>query len=315
MNFGVPVQQLRELVAKEKYDIVHVHTPVAAFVARLALRELKSRQFIKVVYTAHGFHFYKGGNKIKNCAYLTAEKVASRWTDHLVVINDEDYEAAIRWLLPLDKITLMPGIGIDFQQYNTSNIKGMQVKLVRDELGLREDDKLVLMVAEFVPRKRHADVVKAMQIVNYSKVHIAFAGNGPLLEQIKKMANLSRTSERIHFLGQRHDVPVLIAASCATILPSQQEGLPRAIMESMAQRVPVIGTNIRGSRDLLQNGCGIIVEVGDIAGLASAIDYLVSVGDAERENIVNNAYKRVSGYDIQNIQRMHEKLYKSLLKK
>ena len=272
-NFCAPVKQIRELAENEQYDIVHVHTPVAAFVTRFALRNLRKQGKVKVVYTAHGFHFYKGGPMVKNVLFLLAEKIAARWTDHLIVINKEDYNAAVKWLLPKEKVTYMAGgIGLDLKKYDRSKITDKEIADVRKEMGLQDGDSLFLMIAEFNPGKRHRDAIKALALTHNKNIHIAFAGVGGLLEDMKNLAKEYSVYERTHFLEYRNDINTLIAASKGTILPSEREGLPRSVMESIVLGVPVIGADTRGIRDLVTDGAGIIVPVGDVEAIACALD-------------------------------------------
>jgi len=310
-NFIKTPTYIRKIVEQNGYDIVHVHTPVAAFVTRHSLRKLRKTGKVKVVYTAHGFHFYKGGPLIRNIIFLMLEKIAARWTDHIVVINREDYDAAVRSLLPQNKVTYMPGIGIDFQKYSSRNVTEEEIKGIHQELGLQNDDVLMLMIAEFIPRKRHRDAIEALAMTTNNKIHLAFAGDGPLMEDMRRLALSKNVAERVHFLGHRRDIPVLIASSRATLLTSQQEGLPRSVMESMAQGVPVIGTDIRGTRDLLENGCGIIVPVGNIKELAKAMDLAASDDDIMK-GISARAIDKCHGYDLLVVEKMHDELYAKL---
>ena len=152
-NFLSAAKTVRRLVTRERYDIVHVHTPVAAFVTRHALKSLPDRIRPKVVYTAHGFHFHENGSALKNALYLTLEKIAAPWTDELVVINREDELAAKRSrLLPPSQIHYMPGIGVDLSHYGPEGTPPSEVAGVREALHLPADAELILCVAEFIPR-------------------------------------------------------------------------------------------------------------------------------------------------------------------
>ena len=297
-NYCGPMKKIRELVENNCYDIVHVHTPVAAFVTRFALRKLRKAGKIKVVYTAHGFHFYRGGPLMKNFIFLTAEKIAARWTDHLIVVNREDYDAAVRYLLPKERVTFMSGgVGLDLSKYDRDRIDDSEIFAVRRGIGLRPDDVLILMIAEFNPGKRHRDAIEALALTYNKKIHIAFAGTGPLQEEIKKLAERRGVADRTHFLGHREDVPVLIAASKATILPSEREGLPRSVMESIAMGVPVIGADVRGTRDLIADGCGVIVPVGDVNRFADAMDKMAD-GTGRTYTLGLNAVRMSRKYDV-----------------
>ena len=112
------IRALRSIVARD-YDIVHVHTPIAAFLARAVIRRSPSADRPRVVYTAHGFHFHEGGHPLTNRAFIVGEQVAGRWTDRLIVINREDYEAARRYkIVQHDRLRYMRGIGVDTDWYS-----------------------------------------------------------------------------------------------------------------------------------------------------------------------------------------------------
>ena len=139
-------------------------------------------------------------------------------------------------------------------------------------------------------------------------MHLALAGPGPELESLKRLAGGLGIGGHVHFLGYRKDVPALIQASAATLLCSEQEGLPRSVMESMCQAVPVIGSNIRGMTDLLADGRGLLVPVGDRAGLATRWRGF-SITRPKPALSASRGRAAMSAYDIGNIVRLHEKLY------
>jgi glycosyltransferase involved in cell wall biosynthesis len=301
--------KIREIVIREKYDLVHVHTPVAAFVTRYALKDLRDRLQLKVIYTAHGFHFYKGGNPAKNTAFINLEKLAGKWTNHLVTINHEDKAAALHHgLVSPQNIHYMPGIGVDLKYYNRHTVSDVAVANVRQELGVSQHTPLLLSVAEFTTRKHHVDAIAAFAKLARKDVHFALAGNGPLMANMKELATKLGVIDRIHFLGNRTDVPVLMKAACANILVSAQEGLPRCVLESLALEVPTIGTKIRGTQDLLEGGCGLLVDVGDVDALAAAMTWVLDRPQDAAE-MAKLAYKRIATYDLEVIIQLHEQLY------
>lgn len=306
---------MRAVVETEKYDLVHVHTPVAAFVARYALRKLRRSGIPKVIYTAHGFHFYQGGNPFKNRAFLGIERLAGRWTDYLVVINREDEQAAKTYhIVPSDRVWYMPGIGVNTAYYNRDAVTASELARVREELGVTKDAPLFLMVAEFSPGKRHRDALMAFARLKRANAHLAFAGPGPLMGKMQQLASNLGLNGRVHFLGFRRDIPVLMRASVATLLPSEREGLPRSVMESLLLEVPVIGTNIRGTRDLLAGGGGLMVEVGDVEELAKSMSWIL---DHPEEALAMGRQGRLqieTNYDQKHILTLHEALYAEALK-
>ncbi|MGI6075042.1 MAG: glycosyltransferase family 4 protein [Pyramidobacter sp.] len=314
-NFVSAPRFVVDLVKREKYDIVHVHTPVAAFVTRFALRGLRAAGRVKVVYTAHGFHFYRGNSKMKNGLFIALEKLAGRWTDRLIVINREDYHAALRFrIVPRQNVTLMPGIGIDLTQYSRSAVDDAQVAALRREMGLTPEDRYILMVAEFNPGKRHRDAVNALAQVNFPGLHLVFAGQGALFEATKELASRRGVEKRCHFLGQRADVPALLKGAAAALLPSEREGLPRSVLEAMAMGTPVIGADARGTRDLLADNCGILVPVGDIGALAKTFKSVAEQRD-ELTEAARRAHEKAKDYDIKELMDMHKTLYSQLLRR
>lgn len=312
-HFFQAIHQVQELVEREGYDIVHVHTPTPAFITRLALNKLRRQGKTKVIYTAHGFHFHPKGHPLKNFVFRTLEKMAGAWTDHLVVMNEEDYEAANRHnIVAPENLWYMPGIGVDLTRYDSSGVMTQEVIDVRAKMGLRPDQPLFLMAAEFIPRKRHKDALLAFARLQNTDAHLAFAGHGKLFEQIKQMARQLGVSNRVHFLGWRQDIPALVRASNATVLTSEQEGLPRAIMESFCLGVPVIGTNIRGAHELIREGCGFMVEVGDVEAITQAMRWVIDFPTEAKEMGVKGR-ERMKVYDLRHILRLHEQLYTKVL--
>lgn len=308
-NFWQAPATIRQVVDQGEYDIVHIHTPVAAFVTRYALKNWQGKKKPQIIYTAHGFHFHQGSNPVRNAIFIALEKLAGAWCDYLVTINREDEEAAKRYnLVPSDRIDYMPGIGVDSQYYHPNATTAVDIERVRQELGLTPETSLFLSIAELNPGKRHRDILHALAKLDRSDVCIAFAGDGPLLEDLKLLASQLRVIDRVRFLGFRSDIITLIRASNATILASEREGLPRSIMESLCLEVPVIGTKIRGVKDLLADRCGLLVEVGDTEGLAKAMAWILDNPQEARAMGIKGR-KRMASYDIERIIELHEALY------
>ena len=310
LMYPLLASRVRKVVMAGGYDVVHVHTPVAGFVSRVALRRWA---LPVVVYTAHGFHFHRHGRPMSNALYLAAERLAGRWTDFLVVINREDEDAARRYrLVPEERLRFMPGIGVDTARYSPESVTADRVTAVRAELGLAADDMLVLMVAEFNAGKRHRDALEAFASLGRPQVHLAFAGGGPLMEAERRRAGRLGVAARVHFLGQREDVPILMRAASLVVLPSEREGLSRSVMEAMALRVPVVGSDARGVRDLLEGGHGLVVPVGDTVALAQAIARVLD-RPRESEEMVRRARERVGEFSLERLVCLHHELYAEAL--
>jgi glycosyltransferase involved in cell wall biosynthesis len=308
-NFLKTPNTIQEVVSRGQYDIVHVHTPVAAFVTRYALRNLRKQLRTKVIYTAHGFHFHPGGKPVKNAVFLGLEKLAGNWNDYLVVINRDDEEVAKRYgLNPAEKVRYMPGIGVDATHYHPGAISTAEVERVRQEMGLSGGTSLFLSVAEFNPGKRHRDIIQALAKLNRKDICIAFAGEGPLMAAMQQLAAELGVTDQLRFLGYRNDITTLIRASVATILASEREGLPRSIMESLCLEVPVIGAEIRGIRDLVTQDCGYLFPVGDVEALANSIAGIADNIEAAK-SMGKNGRDRMAAFELQQVIKLHEQLY------
>ena len=306
-------RRIRDLAIEHEYDIVHVHTPVAAFVTRFALDRLRHDRKLQVIYTAHGFHFHAMGGTIRNRLFEFLERKAAQWTDFLIVINREDLAAAKeKNLMPLDRLTFMPGIGVDRSHYSGFSISQGDVNRFYEELGISADAPVLLMVAEFVERKRHADAIRAFSNIAPTGAQLVLAGSGPLLEPMKRLAAKLGAADRVHFLGLRNDVPVLMKASRAVILPSSQEGLPRCILEALSMGVPVIGSRIRGTTELLGRNAGLLVDVGDVDQLTEAMRLVIDDAAAAAK-MGQTGQLQSEAYDLKHILRMHEELYEEAL--
>ena len=313
-NLLVCTQKVRNIVEREGYDLVHVHTPIAAFVSRYALNPLRKERGLKVIYTAHGFHFHQYGHPLKNAAFLALEKMAGRWTDYLVVVNKDDEMAAHRHrIVPRDRITRLPGTAIDPEFYSRNSVTEESVAEVRREIGLLPTDHLFLMIGEFNPGKRHRDAVRALAEIKRTDVHLACAGAGPLMEAVRKQADELGVGDRVHLLGGRLDVPVLLRASDGCLLPSAREGLPRSVIESICMQTPVIGTDIRGIRDLLFDGRGRMVKLGDSTAIAREMQWIID-NPLEVREMTSRAREAVWEHDLPRVLDAYSRLYARALR-
>jgi glycosyltransferase involved in cell wall biosynthesis len=307
------LREIRRIVRNEKIDLVHVHTPIAAFAARLALRSTKVASGTKVLYTAHGFHFHSGNSFMRNAPIIALEKVASSWTDHMIVINREDFDAAQRLrLLPPEKISYFPGIGVDTEYYSRESVPAERIASFRRSIGVSENTEYFVMVAEFTKRKRHRDLMDAFAALSRQDTYLILAGVGPLFSSIQEYSKWLNIASRVVFLGSCEDVRPVLASAIAMILPSEREGLPRSIMESLSMEVPVIASNIRGSRDLLSDGGGILTEVGDIKGISNAMRWMLA--NSEKARLMGKrGRQRMHEFSLEKVERLHAKLYDQLL--
>lgn len=311
-NLVMTPRQIIKVVKKNHYDIIHVHSPIAAFLCRFALRFITEKNRPKIIYTAHGFHFYKGGKLLNNILYYSLEKIAGRWTDRLITINVDDYVAARKLkIVRRSQLVYMPGIGIDIDYYR-QKIATDKITGLRDNLKIKHDEHIFLMVAEFTRQKRQRLVVEAFAELGAANAHLVLVGLGRCFNEIQEWVLKKNLTEKIHLLGFQRDIPLLIHAAFATILVSDREGLPRAILESLCLDTPVIGSNVRGIKNLLRKGGGILIPKGDKKQLISAMQYMLD-NPEKTAAMTDSSKKHIKKYELSTIIKRHEELYNQLL--
>jgi glycosyltransferase involved in cell wall biosynthesis len=294
--------------------IVHAHTPIAGFVTRFAVRRAPADHRPAVAYTAHGFHFYEGGNRATNALFLTAERVAGRWTDRLVVINGEDFAAARRHrIVSPGRLVQMPGIGIDTQAWSPASVPAEDAAHVRERLGIAADTPVFVVVGELRPNKRQRDVINALASMRHANSQLVLLGEGPERPSLESTVADLGLRDRVHFLGFVTEVRPAVRTATALILPSMREGLARSVMEALALEVPVIASTARGNRELLGTDSGILVPTGDVRGLAQAMDRLIDHPDEGRAMSRRGRARMVEQYDLKVLIGMHETLYRGML--
>jgi len=305
-------KQIRRLMIVGGYDLVHVHTPVASFLLRLAAATIPKSRRPLIAYTAHGFHFHRGRPWWQNIPFLALEKVASSWTDCLITINKEDLSAARRWKLgPREAIHQINGIGVPLRESNPDPVSAEPAAALRSEIGLAAGDHLFVIVAQFDRGKRHIDCIEALQTLGREDVHLCLLGEGPERAACEVLVNRLALSQNVHFLGFRSDVDRWLAASDGLILASEREGLPRCIMEAMAGGTPVIASNIRGNSDLLEGGCGRLFDVGDKNRLSSHMQEIVENPQSSADFIRRGSI-RVQAYSIEKVLIQMDTIYRNL---
>lgn len=299
-------------VQKEKeYDIVHVHTPVASFITRLALKNEKN---LKLIYTCHGFHFYKGSSLLSWLIFYPLEKISAKWTDSLVTINDEDYEIASKFKLrDGGKVSKIHGVGIEKEKYLIENFDKSGY---RRQLGVADDDFIILILAEINKNKNHIQLIKAMNLLKhkYPKIKAIFAGVGPLEGKIKKQIKKYDLEDKISLLGWRSDVRELINISDIVGLFSKREGLGKCILEAMICGKCVIATNTRGPRTIIeQNVNGFMVNVDDIQSTAKYIEKIYidnKLRNSFEKKVITATDKYLMNHVIEELELIYDDLYK-----
>lgn len=250
------LRQVEGLMKQNGYVFCHCHSPIGGVVARIAGHRTKT----KVIYTAHGFHFYQGAPVMNWLVYYPVEKMLSRWTDVLITINHEDYKLAKK-KFKMKKLTYVPGIGIDTQREGLSQ-KEKEEK--RKELGIPQDAFLITNAAEFTPNKNQKTVIEAIEQLHNPNIYFVMCGIGEKKAELEQYVKEHGLEEHIRFVGFRNDLHEILQTSDCFVLSSFREGLSVALMEAMAEGLPVVCSRIRGNVDLIKDGKGgILVSPGN----------------------------------------------------
>lgn len=241
-------RMLKKVIDQGDYDIIHCHTPVGALLARLAAVGARKRG-TKVMYTAHGFHFFKGAPLKNWLVYFPPEWICSFLTDVLITINREDFAFAQKHMHPR-QLEYVPGVGVDTSRFGGF---GAERQGVRESLGIGEEEFFLLSVGELTPNKNHESVIRAMKLLEDAPIRYCIAGRGERMEELKALVRELGLEGKVQLLGYRNDVPKLYAGADAFVFPSFREGLSVALMEAMSAGLPCIVTPIRGNTDLIED--------------------------------------------------------------
>ncbi len=296
------------------YDIVHVHTPIAGFLVRAAIRRRPPDIRPAAVYTAHGFHFHPHGDPVRNTLFRTAERLAGRWTDRLIVINEWDRDQVLEHhIVPARRLVYMPGIGVDTKRFARSQVDEQDAARVRADLGIATDAPLFVYAGELSQRKRPFDAVAALARMQHREAHLVLLGTGPLRHRVETLIRDLGLEDRAHLLGWVSDVRPAFRASSALVLASRQEGLPMCVMEALSLETPVITTDCRGGPDLVMPDAGLVVPIGRPDAMAAAMDAILDDPEAASEMGRRGHSRIVDHFDRAAITVAHEHIYRELL--
>jgi len=276
-------RQTKKIIDENNYALIHSHSPIGGFLSRIAARKAR-KHGTKMIYTAHGFHFFKGAPLMNWLIFYPIERISSRWTDVLVTITHEDYQLAQKKMYAKE-VVYVPGVGIDTPMFAPNENDAVINVSKRNELGLAMTDIVMLSVGELNKNKNHEIVLRALAQLGRKDLHYVIAGRGVLKEYLEQLAQDLGVSSLLHLLGFRTDVKELFKMADFFAHPSFREGLSVAVMEAMANGLPVICTEIRGNTDLIENDKG---------------GYLFKPAEQETaykalKNIVENSSRKIMG--------------------
>lgn len=304
-------RELKGVLDEKRFDWVHTHTPVASAMVRLACRD---RQDVKVLYTAHGFHFFKGAARKNWLTYYPAEKALSRYTDVLITMNSEDYACAAD-RFSAGHVVNVHGVGVDLSRF-TGQTESEKERL-RREYGYAPDDFILVYAAALNNRKHQTVLIEAMaelvKVVPQAK--LLLIGKGPNEAGYRALIRLLKLEDQVQLLGYRKDVPQLMQLADAAVSSSNQEGLPVNVMEAMAIGLPLVVSACRGNRDLVEDGRNGFL-IGEDAPALYAEKLAKLHFDAElREHMKKESAAMIRDYSVEQVLQEMDAIYAELLRR
>lgn len=306
--------KLKNLIDSNEYDIIHCHTPIGGALTRWAARDARKKG-TTVIYTAHGFHFLKGGSKASWIIFYPVEKFLSRYTDCLITINEEDYNLAKSKNFGAKNIKLVNGVGVDLERFIPASDD--EKNSLREKLGYSKDDFILIYIAELNANKHQDLAINAVNIIKEKipKIKLLLVGDGVLKDDYKNKIDTLNLNKSIDMLGHRKDVDELLRLSNMAISTSRREGLPRNIMEAMATGLPLVVTKCRGNSDLVKNAVnGYEVNVENPQELAEKI-YEIYKDHELRIKFGNKSIEMVDNYSLKNVLKDMEAIYLNYISK
>ena len=292
----------RKLMNERQYDLIHCHSPVGSVVCRTANRLSKGYGKTRMLYTAHGFHFYKGAPIANWLILYPVEWVCSHWTDTLITINREDYALACR-KMKAKQVEYVPGVGIDIDAFAAAPVDRAEI---RRQLDVPEDGIVLLSVGELNENKNHETVIRALGQLNRKDVYYAVAGQGAKKEALEQLAESLGIGERVQLLGFRRDIRQLCKSVDVFVFPSYREGLSVALMEAMAASKPVVCSRIRGNTDLIDEGGGILFDPHSIESCRAALEQILQ---ADRTALGQYNGEKVKNFSLPAVQAKMREIY------
>lgn len=267
------VWQLRKLLRKENYDVVSVHTSLAAFFTRLAVMLSGRRGRTAVINTAHGYLFDDATPQPKRSILLWAEKLTAPATDLLLTMNRQDTEIARKHHLCRGQVVQIDGMGVEFGRFSPADA-GARLA-ARERFGIPREAFVLVYAAEFSKRKNQQALIRAFAKLPQG-AWLLLAGRGDEQENCKALAQELGAADRVVFAGFVGDVESCYHAADVCLSTSRSEGLPFNLMEAMHCALPVVATDVKGHQDLVEQGkTGVLVPYGDEAGLCTCLTALM----------------------------------------
>lgn len=308
------VKLIKKYLAENPCALVHTQTPFGGVAGRLAAKNFRKTGETKVIYFVHGFHFFKGAALKNYLIYYNIEKHLSKFTDCLITLNQEDYKTASK-KFKKTHVEYVPGVGVDTTAINTTTV---DKKSKCKELKIPHNKKIVLTMAELIPRKNVEGAINAFAGADNDDTILLICGKGKELRKLKDLAKELGLKDKVYFAGYRTDIIEICRMSDIFLFTSRQEGLPVAVMQAMAAGLPVIASDIRGNRDLLapdknSKSKEYLIDVDDTEEFTKKLNYLLKKEkECEKLGEANVANCR-KYFDIELVHDRMTEIYEELL--
>jgi len=296
-------KELDKLMKEERFNIVHCHTAVGSALGRMAAHK---NNVPVIMYTAHGFHFCKGGPVLNRIVFYPIEKHLSRFTDILVTINNEDYELAKK-KLQAKIIKRIHGVGIEIERFGNGVSKSRDEK--RKELGIKSGEILLFSVGELDKYKNHRVVLEAMKILASRGYKYIIAGEGVLRTSHEQYIKDNNLEGSIQLLGFRTDIAELLKAADIYVFPSTMEGLSVALMEAVASKKLIVCSEIRGNVDTVITKESYF-SPHSVKELTVKIEAINQLTEDEKNRLVEENYNNLKKYRLSEVRKEMKAIYK-----
>ena len=304
-NNGKALKQIINMIYEYEYEFIHCHTPIGSIIGRLAAKKTHT----KIIYTAHGFHFFKGAPLKNWLLFYPPEWICSWMTDVLITINKEDYARAKKHL-HAKRVEYIPGVGVDVEKFASCKV---DKKKKCKELGIPDDKFILLSVGELQERKNHIVVIEALNKLHNPDIYYLIVGQGRLKEEYEKKIKEYGLEKNIKLLGFRSDIDELCKIVDCFVHPSIREGLGIAPLEAMASGVPLISAFVNGMKDYTIEGkSGCCINPNSIEDMVRAILKMCHNEEFRLKCGENNS-ETAKQFDLKNSKLIMSKIYKKFL--
>lgn len=296
-------EQVYMLFNNFSFEFLHCHSPIGGVVGRLVGKATNT----KVIYTAHGFHFYKGAPLLSWLIYYPIERWLSKYTDTLITINREDFIRTSAF--KARKNEYVHGVGLDISKFE---LKVYNRSKIRKSIEVDDDELMILSVGELNRNKNHQIILKAIAKLDNIKLKYVICGQGNLKNELIKLSIDLRIDQKVRFLGFRSDIPELMKAADIYAFPSFREGLSVSLMEAMASGLPVICSNIRGNSDLIvEDKGGFLIRPSDYKEISKRIRHLYDSKDL-RDSFGSFNRIQINKFSVSNAMEEMLRIYKEI---